>query len=64
MKKFTVEMTYNDETEIHFTVEIDGTDNQIYGQLMMITRGTLMASGAQRATAYNEEGFDVCNYIK
>lgn len=32
--------------------------------VMMITRGTLMASIAERAIAYNEEGFDICAYTK
>lgn len=30
----------------------------------MITRGTLMASMAKSANAYNEEGFDICAYNK
>ena len=33
-------------------------------ELSMITRGTLMATCAQKAIAYNDEGFDVCSYIQ
>lgn len=32
--------------------------------VMMITRGTLRASLAHRATAYDEDGFDICTYEK
>ena len=61
--KFYVEIAYNDNSEFHFNVELEGTDYEVMASLTMITRGTLMASSAYRAIAYNEEGFDVCSYI-
>ena len=64
MTKYAVFLTYSDETEIVFNVEVEGTDNEKLGALMMIVRGTLMASGACKATAYNEEGFDVVSYVQ
>lgn len=62
--KFFVEIVYNDDTEFHFNVELEGRDSAVMASLMMITRGTLMASSAHRAIAYNEDGFDVCSYIR
>ena len=59
---FFVEIIYNDDSEFNFTVELEGTDSEVMANLMMITRGTLMASSAHQATAYNEDGFDVCSY--
>lgn len=63
-KKFHVEVTYNDSTEFSFEVKITDAEYAILATLHMITRGTLIASSAKRAVAYNEEGFDVCSYIK
>lgn len=62
--KFTIEMTWNDESETMFQVEIEGKNHHIMSVLMWVTRGALMASSAKRAIAYNEEGFDVVSYIK
>lgn len=62
--KYFVEIVYNDDTEFHFNVELEGRYSAVMASLMMITRGTLMASSAHRAVAYNEEGFDVCSYIR
>lgn len=55
----TIFLYYHDETEISF--EVITNDSAL---VMMITRGTLMASIANRATAYDEEGFEICSYIK
>lgn len=63
-QKFYVELVYNDESEMHFDVLLEGNEHEIKATLMMITRGTLMASSAVRATAYNDQGFDVCAYQK
>lgn len=63
-KKFYVELTYNDGSERHFDVILEGREHGIMADLMMITRGTLMVSGAFRATAYNDQGFDVVSYQK
>lgn len=63
-RKFYVELVYNDESEMHFNVLLDDCEKNSLSTLMMITRGTLMASMAVRATAYNDQGFDVCSYQK
>lgn len=62
--KYTIELTWNDESETMFEVELTGAEHHIMATLMWITRGTLMASGAKRSIAYDEEGFDVLSYIK
>lgn len=61
-QKFYVELVYNDGSERHFDVILEGKEHEIMADLMMITRGTLMASIAVRATAYNDQGFDVVSY--
>ena len=62
--KYTIFLEYNDESESSFDVEIDESPVKANALIMMITRGTLMASIAQKATAYNGDGFDVCSYSK
>ena len=61
---FTIEIEYSDESSFFFDVILEGEEHEFMAQLMMITRGTLMASSAARATAYNQDGFDVCAYKK
>ena len=63
-QRFWIALVYDDESETGFYVEVEGADHQIKALLSMITRGTLMASMAYRATCYNSEGFDVCSYQK
>lgn len=60
----TIFIEYNDESEFHFDVTIEGTESEITANLMMITRGTLMASNGRKATCYNDDGFEICSYIK
>lgn len=62
--KATVCLTYSDDSEAFFDFECDDTTANARGTLLMVCRGTLMASTACRITAYNEEGFDICSYIK
>lgn len=63
-QKFYVELVYNDGSERHFDVILEGKEHEIMADLMMVTRGTLMVSGANRSTAYNDQGFDVVAYQK
>lgn len=63
-KRFFVEIEYADKSLFNFNVELEGSTGNILATLMMITRGTLMASMGNKATAYNEDGFDVVSYIK
>lgn len=60
--KFWIEVRYSDDTEFGFDVIMSGPDYDVIAHLMMITRGTLMASSATTAYCYNAEGFEVCAY--
>lgn len=62
--KFYFEFTYNDGSEFGFDVIMEGSATEVIAPLNMIARGTLMASIASRVVVYNEDGFDVCSYIK
>lgn len=64
MKRFFIELVYNDDSTNEFYVEVEGEEHEYMALLSMITRGTLMASSAKSATCYNDEGFDVCSYVK
>ncbi len=60
--RFYIEVIYDDDSEFDFYVELDGEEHEWRATLGMITRGTLMASSATRATAYDEERSDVVSY--
>lgn len=62
--KFTIELTWNDDSNTYFDVTLEGEEHQYMALLMWITRGTLMASSAIKCVAYNEDGFDVCSYVR
>lgn len=59
----TIVIEYSDKTEFTFDVTIQGKEHEIVGELMMITRGTLIASNAVKATCYRNDGFELCSYI-
>lgn len=61
---FFVECIYDDGSEFHFEVKLEGRPSKVKAELMMITRGTLMASSASKAIAYNDQGFDECAYTR
>lgn len=63
-RTFTIELTWRDKSETYFNVEVEGEKHEYMATLMWITRGTLMASSAQSAVCYNDEGFDVVSYIQ
>ena len=60
----TITVEYNDKKEFSFDVTVSGNKCEILAELQMITRGTLMASIAKRATCYRKDGFTICSYIK
>ena len=62
--KYFIEIVYNDDSSFSFEVTFPNEEDECRASLTMITRGTLMASGAHHATCYNEYGFDVCEFIK
>lgn len=62
--KATIFLTYLDDSEVCFTFECEEDKSHALATLMMVCRGTLMASSAVRVTAYNEDGFDICSYTK
>lgn len=61
---FKIFLTWNDDSETNFEVKLEGKEYEIMARLMWITRGSLMASSANRAVAYNEEGLYVLSYIQ
>ena len=62
--KATIFLTYRDDTEVCFTFECDEDRTHALATLLMVCRGTFMASAAKRVVAYNEEGFGICSYTK
>lgn len=62
--KATIFLTYRDESEVCFEFSCDEPYHNALATLLMVCRGALMASMAQRVVAYNEEGFDICSYVK
>lgn len=64
MNKYLIEVIYDDGTGFKFSVSIEGEEHEFMAHLMQITRGTLMASSAHRATCYNSDGLYVCDYIR
>lgn len=62
--KATIFLTYNDDSEVCFTYECEEDKSHALATLMMVCRGTLMASSAVKVTAYNDDGFDLCSYTK
>lgn len=63
-KSFWVELIYSDDSKSGFEVVIEDNYVNALATVMMITRGTLMASSAHRAIAYNMQGYDVISYVK
>ena len=61
---FTVDVEYEDESGFMFEVKLEGKEHEIMAHIMQITRGTLMAANAYKATAYKTDGFEACAYIK
>lgn len=62
--KATIFLTYDDDSEVSFEFKCYETHKHALATLMMVCRGTLMASSACSITAYNEDGFDICSYTK
>ena len=62
--KATIFLTYRDDSEVCFTFECEEEQSHALATLMMVCRGTLMASSANRIVAYNEEGFDIFSYTR
>ena len=62
--KATIFLTYQDDSEVCFTYECYEERTDALATLMMVCRGTLMASSAIKVTAYNEDGFNICSYTK
>lgn len=62
--KATVFLTYKDDSEVSFEFKSYDPDRDALATLMMVCRGALMASIAVKVEAFNEDGFDICSYIK
>ena len=55
---------YEDDSEWNFDGEFEDSLKDSLANIMMVTRGTLMASMAIKGTAYNTEGFPICQYTR
>lgn len=62
--KATIFLTYKDDSEVCFNFECEEDKTSALATLMMVCRGTLMASSANKVCAYDEDGFDLCSYYK
>ena len=60
--KVTIIVEYNDKSEFTFDVTMEGKEHEVVAHLLMITRGTLIASSAKKATCYKSDGFVLCSY--
>lgn len=63
-KRFTLVLEYNDGSDTQAEILVEGEPHEYMALLLMICRGTLMASGAKGSYIYNVEGFEVCAYYK
>lgn len=63
-EQFTLYLVYDDGSELKAEIIVEGTDSTKHATLLMICRGTLMASTATRGYIYNSEGFQVCAYVR
>lgn len=61
-RTFVLELEWNDKSNVFADISLEGADHEVMGVLMWISRGSLMASGADRSVVWNEEGFEVCAY--
>lgn len=62
--KATIQLVYQDGSDMTFDVTMTGEEYEIVASLLMITRGTLMVSMACKATCYMLDGFEICSYVK
>lgn len=63
IKKATITLTYSDGSDTSFGFSC-GEDQ--WGEVLVriVSRGTLMASLADKVTAYKEDGSQICCYTK
>lgn len=61
---YTLVLEYNDGSDAQAEIITEGQHSESLALLMMICRGTLMASSAKSCTIYDTEGFDVVSYMK
>lgn len=57
-------LAYKDGSEMTFEVNMEGKEHDIAASLLMITRGTFMASMARISTCYKPDGTILCAYYK
>lgn len=62
--KVFLELEYRDGSTISFDVFPHSEGSHATADILMLTRGLLMASMGYRVTAYNSEGFEICAYTK
>ena len=60
--KFVLELEWTDKSNVFAEISLEGQNHEVMAVLMWISRGALMASNADRAIVWNDEGFEVCAY--
>lgn len=63
-ENYRVEIIFNDNSKFNFEAKLQGTESDNRALLMMITRGTLLATSAVRGLAFTEQGDNVLNYVR
>lgn len=61
--KASVYLRYSDNSESSFKFECDAPDCNAIATLMMVCRGTLRASSAERVIAFDDEGNYLFTYV-
>lgn len=61
---YTLVLEYTDGSDSQVEIITEGEPHEYMAILLMICRGTLMASMAKSCTIYDTEGFDVVSYTK
>lgn len=62
--KFVLELEWNDKSNVFAEISLEGQNHEIMAVLMWVSRGALMASNADRAIVWNDEGYEICAYQK
>lgn len=62
--KVFIELEYQDGSTISFDVFPHYEGPHATADILMLSRGLLMASMGDKVTAWNSEGFEICSYIK
>lgn len=63
-ENYRVEIIFSDTSNFNFEVKLHGKESDNRALLMIITRGTLLATSAVRGLAFTEQGDNILNYVR